>query len=61
MFNRYLKVEVAGLRGDYELLNNKYWDLWRKHEMLLQALGLVEEKRSIQRYIKKGGPEQSND
>ena len=30
MFNRYLKAEVAGLRADYERLNDKFHSLLRE-------------------------------
>jgi hypothetical protein len=59
MFNRELNAEVASLKYSVERLDARYWELWHKHQTLVDALGMVPEKYTIDRYIKKGGPERA--
>ena len=39
-----LENELEDMRNSIKTLDNKYWDLWHKHERLLRHLGLSEHK-----------------
>ena len=51
---------LYGLYGEIKFMNDKYWDLWHKHERLMRYLGLEENTRSGVEILKKGGPERGD-
>jgi len=64
MFNRKIKRDIKFINGcldrDRDSVSKKYWELYHKHERLLQYLGLVEKVTAYKvEYTKKGGPEQA--
>ena len=53
-----LDMRLDALDARIEVVNNKYWDLWHKHERLLKHLGLSEHKIPEAIELRtKGGPE----
>lgn len=53
-----LDIELEDMKNSIKALDNKYWDLWRKHERLLMHLGLSEIKIPEAIELRtKGGPE----
>ena len=53
-----LTLDVDYLKADYARLSERYYELCRRHEQLVEALGMTRDERTIERYIRKGGPEQ---
>lgn len=55
---RRLEIELEDMKNSIKCLENKYWDLWHKHERLLRHLGLSEHKvpEAVELRMK-GGPE----
>ena len=50
--------DMQDVRNQIDTLNNKYRELWHKHEMLLRHFGLLEHTiPAVKELRTKGGPE----
>lgn len=51
------ELEKRSFELDLKTLNDKYWNLYHKHERLMIHLGLYENVLSGVQILKKGGPD----
>lgn len=62
MFHKELTRQITALDkridNTNETIRDRYYSLRGDLDRLIEALGLVKDERHINRYIKKGGPEE---